>query len=61
MVKYVKENQPKKALLVTECTMSDNVQVEKPKCPIYLSHNSVSYEKNYTECLRLPKNKFNEC
>ena len=30
MVKYVKENQPKKVLLVTECTMSDNVQVENP-------------------------------
>ena len=28
MVKYVKENQPKKVLLVTECSMSDNVQVE---------------------------------
>ena len=30
MVKYVKENQPKKVLLVTECSMSDNVQVENP-------------------------------
>ena len=30
MVKYVKEKQPKKVLLVTECTMSDNVQVENP-------------------------------
>ncbi len=30
MVKYVKKNQPKKVLLVTECSMSDNVQVENP-------------------------------
>ena len=30
MVKYVKENQPKKVLLVTECSMSDNIQVENP-------------------------------
>ena len=30
MVKYVKENQPRKVLLVTECTMSDNVQVDNP-------------------------------
>ena len=30
MVKYVKEKQPKKVLLVTECSMSDNIQIENP-------------------------------
>ena len=31
MVKYVKENQPKKVMLVTECSMSDNVEADNPK------------------------------
>ena len=30
MVKYVKENQPKKVMLVTECSMSDNVEADNP-------------------------------
>ena len=30
MSKYVKEKQPKKVMLVTECSMSDNVQVNNP-------------------------------
>ena len=30
MSKYVKEKQPKKVMLVTECSMSDNVQVDNP-------------------------------
>ena len=29
MSKYVKKNQPSKVMLVTECSMSDNVQVDK--------------------------------
>ena len=28
MIKYVKENQPEKVMMVTECSMSDNVQVD---------------------------------
>ena len=30
MSDYVKKNQPKKVMMVTECSMSDNVQVENP-------------------------------
>ena len=30
MSKYVKKNQPSKVMLVTECSMSDNVQVDNP-------------------------------
>ena len=30
MSKYVKDKQPKKVMLVTECSMSDNVQVDNP-------------------------------
>ena len=30
MIKYVKEKQPKKVMMVTECSMSDNVAIENP-------------------------------
>ena len=30
MIKYVEDNQPKKVMMVTECSMSDNIQVENP-------------------------------
>ena len=30
MINWVKENQPKKVLMVTECSMSDNISVENP-------------------------------
>ena len=30
MINYVKNNQPKKVMMVTECSMSDNIQVENP-------------------------------
>ena len=30
MAKYVGKNQPEKVMLVTECSMSDNVQIENP-------------------------------
>ena len=30
MIKYVKDNQPEKVMMVTECSMSDNVQVDNP-------------------------------
>ena len=30
MINYVKDNQPKKVMMVTECSMSDNIQVENP-------------------------------
>ena len=30
MINWVKDNQPKKVLMVTECSMSDNVAIENP-------------------------------
>jgi quinolinate synthase len=30
MIKYVQDNQPKKVMMVTECSMSDNVAIENP-------------------------------
>ena len=30
MINYVKDNQPKKVMLVTECSMSDNVEADNP-------------------------------
>ena len=30
MIKYVKDNQPKKVMMVTECSMSDNIQIDNP-------------------------------
>jgi quinolinate synthase len=62
MVKYVKESQPKKVLLVTECTMSDNVQVENPNvqfikpCNLCPYMNKITLKKIY-DCL---KNESNE-
>ena len=35
MIKYVEDNQPKKVMMVTECSMSDNVQIENPNVRIY--------------------------
>ena len=57
MVEYVKENQPKKVLLVTECTMSDNVQVENPNvkfikpCNLCPYMNKITLQKIY-DCLK---------
>ena len=62
MTKYVKENQPKKDLLVTECTMSDNVQVDNPNvqfikpCNLCPHMNKITLNKIY-DCL---KNETNE-
>ena len=56
MTKYVKENQPRKVLLVTECTMSDNVQVEIPNvqfikpCNLCPHMNKINLNKIF-ECL----------
>ena len=62
MVKYVKEKQPKKVLLVTECTMSDNVQVENPNVQFVKPCNLCPHMKKITlnkiyDCL---KNESNE-
>ena len=55
MVKYVKENQPKKVLLVTECSMSDNVQVENPNVQFIRPCNLCTYMK------RISLNKIFDC
>ena len=62
MVEYVKEKQPKKVLLVTECTMSDNVQVENPNVQFIKPCNLCPHMKKITlnkvyDCL---KNETNE-
>ena len=51
MSEYVKKNQPKKAMMVTECSMSDNVQVENPKVEFIKPCNLCPYMKKIT----LPK------
>ena len=51
MVKYVKEKQPKKVLLVTECSMSDNVQIENPNVQFIKPCNLCPHMKKIT----LPK------
>ena len=62
MVKYVKEKQPKKVLLVTECSMSDNVQIDNPNVQFIKPCNLCPHMKKITlnkvyECL---KNETNE-
>jgi quinolinate synthase len=51
MSHYVKKNQPKKVMMVTECSMSDNVQVENPKVEFIKPCNLCPYMKKIT----LPK------
>ena len=51
MSAYVKKNQPKKVMMVTECSMSDNVQVENPKVQFVKPCNLCPYMKKIT----LPK------
>ena len=51
MVRYVKEKQPKKVLLVTECSMSDNVQIENPNVQFIKPCNLCPHMKKIT----LPK------
>ena len=48
MVKYVKNNQPKKVLLVTECSMSDNIQIENPNVDFIKPCNLCPYMKKIT-------------
>ena len=51
MIKYVKDNQPKKVMMVTECSMSDNIQVENPNVEFIRPCNMCPYMKKIT----LPK------
>ena len=56
MIKYVEDHQPKKVMMVTECSMSDNVQVDNPKVEFIKPCNLCPYMKKITlpkilECL----------
>ena len=51
MIKWVKDNQPSKVLLVTECSMSDNVAVEAPNVALVRPCNLCPHMKRIT----LPK------
>ena len=51
MAKYVNKNQPEKVMLVTECSMSDNVQVKNPNVQFIRPCNLCPYMKAIT----LPK------
>ena len=61
MSKYVKDNQPKKVMLVTECSMSDNVQVDNPNVKFIRPCNLCPYMKTISlpkilECLEKESN-----
>jgi quinolinate synthase len=51
MIKWVHDHQPTKVLLVTECSMSDNVAVEAPKVGFVRPCNLCPHMKRIT----LPK------
>jgi len=51
MIKYVEDNQPKKVMMVTECSMSDNIQVKNPNVEFIKPCNLCPHMKRIT----LPK------
>ena len=62
MIKYVQDKQPKKVMMVTECSMSDNVQVDNPNVEFIKPCNLCPHMKKITlpkilDCL---KNETNE-
>ncbi len=61
MSNYVRNNQPKKVMLVTECSMSDNVQVDNPNVQFIRPCNLCPYMKTISlpkilECLEKETN-----
>jgi len=61
MSKYVREKKPKKVMLVTECSMSDNVQVDNPNVKFIKPCNLCPYMKTISlpkvlECLEKETN-----
>ena len=62
MVKYVKEKQPKKVMLVTECSMSDNVEADNPNVSFIKPCNLCPYMKkiDLEKILDCLKNETNE-
>ena len=51
MINYVKNNQPQKVMMVTECSMSDNIQIENPNVEFIRPCNLCPHMKKIT----LPK------
>ena len=51
MIKYVKDNQPRKVMMVTECSMSDNIQIDNPNVKFIRPCNLCPHMKKIT----LPK------
>ena len=51
MIKYVKDNQPDTVMMVTECSMSDNVQIDNPNVNFIRPCNLCPHMKRIT----LPK------
>jgi quinolinate synthase len=62
MINYVKKNQPKKVMLVTECSMSDNVQADNPNVEFIKPCNLCPYMKKITlqKILNCLENETNE-
>jgi len=61
MIKYVKDNQPEKVMMVTECSMSDNVQIDNPNVKFIRPCNLCPHMKKITlpkilDCLENEKN-----
>ena len=50
-INYVRDNQPQKVMMVTECSMSDNIQVENPNVEFIRPCNMCPHMKKIT----LPK------
>ena len=51
MIKYVNDKQPEKVMMVTECSMSDNVQIDNPNVKFIRPCNLCPHMKKIT----LPK------
>ena len=51
MINYVKDKQPKKVMLVTECSMSDNVEADNPNVSFIKPCNLCPYMKKILDCL----------
>jgi len=62
MIDYVKKKQPKKVMLVTECSMSDNVQADNPNVEFIKPCNLCPYMKkiNLQKILDCLENETNE-
>ena len=61
MIKYVRDNQPKKVMMVTECSMSDNIQIDNPNVEFIRPCNLCPHMKRITlpkilDCLKSESN-----